>query len=107
MGKTAMADKREPSYADLVHKVLRAAEQPLTFQEVFDRVAQRRPITTRNPKATIRGALTESRQLVSLGDGRYGYLPHLLCGSLLRVPLTEKKPANQPLIYPDEVREAL
>jgi tetratricopeptide (TPR) repeat protein len=106
-GKTAMADKREPSYADLVHEVLRVAEQPLTFQQIFDQVNQRRPVTTKNPKATIRGALTEARQLVSLGDGGYGYLPHLLQGSLLRVPLAEKKPANQPLIYPDEVRDAL
>src|SRR5262249_12067643 len=106
-GKIAMADKREPSYADLVHEVLRAAEQPLTFQQIFDQVNQRRPVTTKNPKATIRGALTEGRQLVSLGDGRYGYLPHLLQGSLLRVPLTEKKPAYQPLIYSDEVRDAL
>src|SRR5712692_8675286 len=102
-----MADKGEPSYADLVHEVLRAAEQPLTFQELFDQVNQRRPVTTKNPKATIRHALTEARQLVSLGDGRYGYLPHLLQGSLLRLPLTARKPANQPLIYPDEVRDAL
>ena len=39
--------------------------------------------------------------------GRYGYLPHLIEGSRLRLPLTQKKPANHPLIFPDEVRQAL
>ena len=102
-----MAETREPSYADLVHDVLRSAGRPLTFQEISERVNRRRPVTTRSPKATIRNALTQARQLISLGDGRYGYLPHLLQGSLLRLPLTEKKPANRPLIYPEEVRHAL
>ena len=102
-----MSSRDEPSNADLVYDVLRSAEQPLTFDEIFDRVNQRRPITTRNPKGTIRGALGSGRQLVSLGDGRYGYLPHLVRGSVLRLPLTEERPANHPLIYPDELRQAL
>ena len=102
-----MARQEEPSYAELVYDVLRSAERPVTFQEIFDEVDLRRPVTTRNPKATIRNALTQGRQLVSIGDGRYGYLPHLVAGSLLRLPLTEKDPAKHPLIYPDEVRHAL
>jgi hypothetical protein len=95
------------SNADLVYDVLRSAGQPLTFQEIFDEVNRRQPVTTREPKATLRSALTQGRQLVSLGDGHYGYLPHLVNGCLLRVPLTEKKPADHPLVYPDEVRQAL
>jgi len=102
-----MTARRDPSYADLVYDLLRSAEQPLTFQEIFDAVNRRRPVTTKNPKGTIRGTLTAGRQLVNLGDGRYGYLPHLVRGSLLRLPLTEKKPAGSPLIFPDEVRQAL
>jgi len=34
-------------------------------------------------------------------------LPHLLAGSLLRLPLVEKKPPDHPLVYTDEVRGAL
>ena len=102
-----MAPREEPSYTDLVYEVLASAGEPLTFQEIFDKVNRRRRVTTRNPKATIRNALSQGKQLLSLGDGRYGYLPHLLRGSLLRLPLTEKKPANHPLAYPDEVRQAL
>jgi tetratricopeptide (TPR) repeat protein len=44
---------------------------------------------------------------VNLGDGRFGYLPYLVTGSLLRLPFTEKKPANHPLTFPDEVQFAL
>jgi tetratricopeptide (TPR) repeat protein len=102
-----MTARRDPSYADLVYDALRSAGRPLTFQEIFDLVNQRRPVTTKNPKGTIRNALTAGRQLVSLGDGRYGYLPHLVQGSLLRLPLTEKKPADHPLTYSDELRQAL
>lgn len=102
-----MANRYEPSYADLVYQVLKSAGHPLTYQEIFDQVDRRRPVTTKNPKGTIRNVLSQGRQLVNTGDGRYGYLPQLVRGSLLRVPLTEKKPANHPLVFPDEVRHAL
>jgi hypothetical protein len=97
----------EPSYADLVHEVLRSAERPLTFEEIFARVNERRLVTTGNPQLTVRSALSQGPQLVRLENGRFGYLPHLIEGSLLRLPLTEKESANHPLIYPNEVRHAL
>jgi hypothetical protein len=102
-----MAQTEQPSYTELVHQVLQAAEQPLTFQEIFDAVGQRRPITTRNPKGTIRGALGQGPQLVNVGDGRYWYLPYCLRGSLLRLVLVEKKPANQPILLDHEILHAL
>jgi len=102
-----VAQRDEPSYADLVYEVLQTAGQPLTFAEIFENVSRRRPITTNNPKATIRTVLGQGKQLISLGDGWYGYLPHLVQGSLLQQPLTEKGPGNHPLIYPDELRQAL
>src|SRR5436190_5568811 len=97
----------EPSNADLVYEVLRSAERPLTLHEISERVNARRLVTTAKPLETIRGALSQGQQLVSLGDGRYGYLPHVIEGSLLRLPLTHKKPANHLLVFPDEVRQAL
>jgi tetratricopeptide (TPR) repeat protein len=102
-----MAARSELSNADLVCDVLRTADRPLTFQEIFDRVTACRPITTRNPKGTVRSALQSISQLINAGGGRYGYLPHLLQGSLVRLLLTEKKPANHPLIFSEEVRLAL
>lgn len=102
-----MAEQGGPSYTELVYDVLRSAGRPLPFQEIFDAVNRRRPVTTRNPKGTIRNALSQGRQLVNVGEGRYGYLPHLVSGSLLRVPLSQDDPADHPLVLPDEVRHAL
>lgn len=102
-----MARRDEPSYTDLVYEILRSTAQPLAFWEILDEVNRRRPLTTRNPTATIRGVLSAGRQLIGVGDGRFGYLPHLEVGSLLRLPLTEYQPAYHPLVYPEEIREAL
>lgn len=102
-----MATKDEPSYADLVYEVCQSAGRPQSFQEIFDAVNQRRPVTTRNPKATIRNALSQAAQLIGDGHGRYGYLPHLLKDSVLRLPLFEEHLASHRLIYPWEVLQAL
>lgn len=69
---------RNPSYSALVYEVVQSAAAPLTFEEIFSQVNIRRPVTTRNPRATIRSALSQGWQLVSVGDGRYGYL-RILC----------------------------
>ena len=91
----------------MVHAVMRSAEAPLTFDEIFARVTSRLEVRTRDPRATIRGALSQGPQLVSLGDGRFGYLPRLLKGSVVRWPLDRRAPANGPLPFPDDVRHAL
>ncbi len=98
---------RETSYPDLVYEVFLAARRPLTFHELFDEVHRLRPVTTRDPQTTIRQALAQARQLISPGDGRYGYLPYLLAGSLLRLSLTEQPLTESPLIYTEEARDAL
>jgi tetratricopeptide (TPR) repeat protein len=102
-----MAVKGEPSYAELVYDVVQSADRPLTFQEIVEAVGRQRRVPTKNPKATVRGALTSARQIMSDGQGHYDYLPRMISGSLLRLPLAEKKPANHPLIYTDEARHAL
>jgi hypothetical protein len=102
-----MAGRPGLSNTDLVYAVVRAADHPMTSDEVLERVNQRQPVTTKNPKTTIRHVLSSSTQLINVGGGRYGYLPNLIKGSLIRLPLTEKKPANHPLVYTEEVRLAL
>lgn len=97
----------EPSYTEIVYDVLRGAHEPMTFQQIFDEVDRRRSITTRNPKSTVRNALAQGRQLISLGNGSYGYLPTLANGSLFRIPLTEAGPEIQRLVFPDDARDAL
>lgn len=99
--------RRPPSYTELVYQVLRESPEPLTITEILDRVGERRPVTTRNPMRTISSALGQGWALVRMPDGRYAYLPNVIGGSVLRLPLTESKPANHPLVYPLEVRLAL
>jgi hypothetical protein len=100
-------ERDDRSYADLVYEVLRSAAAPLTFDEIFARVNAIRSVRTRDPVATVRGALSQGAQLVSVGDGRYGYLPHLIERSVVRLPLDTTDPAHHPLAYPDEVRQVL
>ncbi|MDO8689964.1 MAG: hypothetical protein Q7R39_08135 [Dehalococcoidia bacterium] len=97
----------QPSNVDLVYEVLMSAERALTFEEIFDAVNRRRPVTTQSPKTTIRSVLSNGKQLVNTGDGRFGYLPRLVEGSVVRIPLREKEPVNHPLVYTDEVRQAM
>lgn len=102
-----MPRTNEPSNPDLVRDVMRDAEGPLTVDEIIARVNARRPITTKNPRATVQSILSQSRQLVNLGDYRHGYLPHLVNRSLLRLPLPDGFAIGEALAYPDEVRDAL
>lgn len=100
--------EQEPlSFSAITHLILRAAREPLPFAEIMARVAAQRPMTTRDPKTTIRGVLSASRLLVSVGDGRYGWKPHLISGAVLRLPLDAEMLASGQVVYPDEVRDAL
>ncbi len=76
-----------PSYADLAHEVVQASPEPLPFREIWWRVHDRRPIDTRDPEATLRSAIGQSRLLISTGDGRYGWKPRLINGSITRATM--------------------
>ena len=65
---------KKVSYTQITHDVVFALEAPLPFAEIMAKVDQIRPITTKNPKSTIRNAISQSQMLVSTGDGRYGNL---------------------------------
>ena len=49
--------ERKPSYAQLTHDVVHVSPEPLTLDEIIDQVNALRPITTKNPRSTIRGAI--------------------------------------------------
>ena len=86
-GLGTMPKTNQPSYTVLVHQVVQAAPEPLPFAEIMQRVQRLRPIDTKNPTGTIRGAIGQSRLIVNTGDGRYGWLPRLINGSLMRLTL--------------------
>ncbi len=101
-----MEDKK-PSNADLVVQVVREASEPLPFAEILERVNALSPVTTRNPKNTIRNAISQSRLVVSTGDGRYGWKYRLINGAVIRLPLSEADLAQHRVIYSEELRDAL
>ena len=95
------------SYGDLVHQVVREATEPLPFDEIMRRVHALVPITTKNPKSTIRNAITQSRLIVNTGGGHYGWKYRVINGSTLRLPLSESDLAQRRLLYTEELRDAL
>ena len=97
----------KPSYADLAHQVVREATEPLPFAEIVQRVNALVPITTRDPKSTIRNAVSQSRLIVNTGEGRYGWKYRVINGSVLRLPLSESDLAQRQLTYTEELRDAL
>ncbi len=99
--------EKKPSYADLVVQVVRKAPEPLPFAEIMERVNTLAPITTRNPKSTIRNAISQSRLVVSTGDGRYGWKYRLISGAVIRLPISEADLAQHRVAYSEELRDAL
>jgi hypothetical protein len=101
----------KPSYGDLAHQVVREATEPLPFDEIMRRVHALAPITTQNPKSTIRNAISQSRLIVNTGSGRggarYGWKYRVINGSTLRLPLSESDLAQRRLLYTEELRDAL
>jgi len=95
------------SYADLAHQVVREASESLPFAEIMHRVNALLPITTKDPKSTIRNAISQSRLIVNTGDGRYGWKYRVINGSALRLPLSESDLVQRRLTYTEELRDAL
>lgn len=101
----------KPSYGDLAHQVVREATEPLPFDEIMRRVHALAPITTKNPKSTIRNAISQSQLIANTGSGRggarYGWKYRVINGSALRLPLSESDLAQRQLLYTEELRDAL
>ena len=72
------------SFSALTHTVVRQASGPLTPDEIQAAVAAITPITTRNPKQTIRNAISSSPMILSTGDGHYDWKCRLINGARIR-----------------------
>ena len=99
--------ERKPSYTQLTHDVVHGSSELLTLDEIIEQVNALRPITTKNPRSTIRGAVGESRMIVSTGDGRYGWKPSVITGSIIRQTLRESDILMEVLQWSDELKDAL
>ncbi len=99
--------RAKTNYTELVHQVVRDSEEPLGFDEIFRRVNQLMHVTTKNPKGTIRSAITQSKLIVSPGDGTYGWKYRVINGSVLRLSLYDADLKSGRIEFTAELNEAL
>ena len=97
----------KPSYTDLTHQVVLESREPLPFAEIMHRVNAIERITTKNPKGTIRNAISQSRLVVNTGNARYGWKYRVINGSVLRLTLSEADCRGTALEFTEELRDAL
>jgi hypothetical protein len=95
------------SYTALTHRVVRESREPLSFAEIMQRINAIAPITTKNPKGTIRNAISQSHLIVNVGNGRYGWKLRIVNDSVLRLTLSESDCQGEVIEYTGELREAL
>lgn len=96
------------SVTELAHQVVREAREPLTINEIVAGVltlAGGPP--TKDPKATVRNALTQSRAIISLGNGTYGWKARMINGVTLRHVLYEEDLKEHQLIVGEAIRDLL
>ena len=79
----------QPSFQKLVTQVLSGAPRPLTVDEIQARVEMIRPVDTRNPHNTLRGAIQNLAPAVTLGGrpAHYTWWPRHLVDNTFRQSL--------------------
>ncbi len=99
----------EPSFTQLVTQVLMITDRPLTLAEIIARVEMIRPVDTRDPRATIRGAINNVRLAASLGGrpAHYTWWPRHLADNAFRQPLAGSDLEAGTLVLDKEVWVAL
>ena len=99
----------KPSFAQLVTQALSGAGRPLTLAEIQARVEMVRPVNTRDPHATLRGAIQTIPLAVTLGGrpAHYTWWPRHLAGNAFRQPLAGSDLEAGTLVLGEEVRLAL
>jgi len=92
---------RYPSYAACVANALSNSQQPLSVDLLLTQVAGQRPIG-KGARSAVYRAIGQLFQAVPVSPGRYGWLSHLLAGSLFRHPLTSEE-ARRGFLLLDEL----
>ncbi len=98
---------KKVNFTQLTHDVVFASNIPLPFAEIMASVNRIMPITTKNPKNTIRNAISQSRMIVSTGDGRYGWKPRLINDSIIRHTIQAAELADDRLYWDSDVKDAI
>jgi hypothetical protein len=99
--------KGKPNFTELTHRVVHDSPDPLSFNEIFQRIWAITPIATKNPKGTIRNAVSQSVLVVPTGDGRYGWKLRVINGSVFRLTLSAADLKGEAVEIGEELRDAL
>ncbi len=100
----------QPNITELTLEVVRSSPQPLSFDEILEKILFSLPDLRKDPRRTVRHAIAQSRLVAVAVDAtprRYGWMPRLVSGSVLRHTLTESELTEGFLFYTEELRGAL
>ena len=82
---------QKSSYTDTVHQIIREATEPLSVNDVVEKLVEHDPENPpKNPRATVRSAFRSSGLIFSSGRSLYEWLPRSLKGTRLRHTLTAR-----------------
>ncbi len=96
-----MAQKTpKSSYTDLVHQIVRDAEESLSLDEITAKLLEAQPDNPpKNPRNTVRTAIRASHLIKVAGKNRYGWLPRRVQGARVRHTLTAAEYEKRRLVW--------
>lgn len=91
---------QKSSYTDIVHNIIRDAEETLDIKEIIDELLAAEPDNPpKNPRATVRSALRSSGLIMPAGKSRFGWLPKQLTGARMRHTLSGSDFESRRLVW--------
>lgn len=89
---------QKSSYTDVVHHLVRDSAEPLTINEIVDRLNESESENPpKNARATVRSALRTSGLIKAVGKSQFDWIPRILRGVRMRHTLQVTELAEQKL----------
>lgn len=96
------------SYTDVVHALVSEADDPLSLEEIAERLAEQSATNLpKNPRNTVRSTIRISHLIKPVGKSRYAWLPKLTKDARFRHTLTSAELADRVLMWDSEAWVAL
>ena len=91
---------QKSSYTDLIHTIVRDAEESLSLDEITAQLVEAQPDSPpKNPRNTVRTAIRTSHLIKAAGKNRYSWLPKRVQGARLRHTLTATEYEKRSLVW--------
>ena len=99
---------QKSSYTDLVHTIVRDAEESLTLDDITAKLVEAQPDSPpKNPRNTVRTAIRSSNLIKAAGKNRFAWLPKRVQGARIRHTLTAVEYEKRALIWDYDALVAL